>query len=83
MSPYALHDGDPLDLFRIKEFCDRIRSDYAKGDFFESLIQKHLLTNNHYLQMKYTADPTLSEKQEQEKVAKLSNLDKTLSKEEK
>jgi len=42
-----------------------------------------LLTNKHYMEMKYTADPALAEKELQETVAKLAHFDETLSKEEK
>ena len=36
--PYALHGGDPLSIFKINEFSQRIREDFEKGGFFESLI---------------------------------------------
>lgn len=45
MVPYALHGGNPLDMFRINEFSDRMREDYARGGFFEGLIDKHLIQN--------------------------------------
>jgi Zn-dependent M16 (insulinase) family peptidase len=49
MTPYSLHGGDPLDLFRINEFSNKIREDYNKGGLFEGLIEKHLTNNRHYL----------------------------------
>jgi len=49
MTPYTLHGGDPLDLFKINEYSNRIKKDFEKGDLFERLIEKHLLDNRHYL----------------------------------
>jgi len=69
MVPYALHGGDPLDLFRINEFSERIRADYAKGGFFESLIQKHMLENPEYLEMRYVADEEKAGREEEEEIA--------------
>ena len=64
MVPYCLHGGDPLDLFKISEFSDRIRNDYKKGNMFESLIEKYLLKNNHMLKLQHIPDKTEAEKQE-------------------
>lgn len=64
MTPYTLHGGDPLDLFKINEYSNRIKKDFEKGDLFERLIEKHLLDNRHYLQLMYTADPTKAERDE-------------------
>lgn len=64
MTPYTLHGGDPLDLFKINEFSNKIREDFNEGGFFESLIEKHLLNNQHYLQLMYTADPKMAAKEE-------------------
>jgi Zn-dependent M16 (insulinase) family peptidase len=36
--PYALHGGDPLTVFKINEFSQRIRDDFKKGKFFEGLV---------------------------------------------
>jgi len=83
MVPYALHGGDPLDLFRINEFSERIRDDYAKGGFFEGLIEKHMLSNPHYLEMRYTADDQLAAREEQNEVEHLQKLEDRLSEEEK
>jgi len=79
MVPFALHGGDPLDLFRISEFCDRLRDDYAKGGFFEALIEKHMLKNPHYLELKYVADPTIADKKEQAKLDQLKDLEQSLT----
>lgn len=34
MVPYALHGGDPLSLFKINEFSERIRAEFAAGGLF-------------------------------------------------
>ena len=49
MIPYALHGGDPLSLFKINEFSERIREDFQRGGLFENLVDKHLYKNRHYL----------------------------------
>ena len=79
MVPYALHEGDPLDLFKINEFSQRMREDYAKGGFFEGLVEKHLLNNKHYLKLLYTADPKKAQKEEDMKKNHLEQLEKALS----
>ena len=83
MVPHALHDGDPLSLFRINEFSARARDDFQRGGFLENLVDKHLLTNKHYLQLKYTPDSTKAATEEQQEKRKLSTLDAALSQSEK
>jgi presequence protease len=83
MTPYSLHGGDPLDLFRINEFSNKIREDFNKGDLFESLIEKHLLNNRHYLQLLYTADPKKADREEHVEKQHLTALEKALSREDK
>ena len=83
MVPYALHGGDPLDIFRINEFSERIRADYDNGGFFEGLIKKHLLTNPHYLELLYMPDPDLAAKEEQTETKQLRILEKALTLQEK
>jgi len=65
MVPYALHNGDPLSLFRINEYSQRIREDYKKGDLFQNLIKKHLLNNDHKLKLLFVPDMTVGPKEEQ------------------
>lgn len=71
MVPYALHGGDPLNLFRINEYSARIREDFEKGGLFEGLIEKHLAGNKHYLKMLYSPDSTKAEREEKEDKANL------------
>lgn len=62
--PYALHGGDPLTVFKINEFSQKLREDFASGGYFEGLIDKHLLQNRHYLRLLYTPDPKKDEREE-------------------
>lgn len=47
------------------------------------MVDKHLLSNKHYLQLKYTPDSTKAETEEQQDKQKLSSLDAALSQSEK
>lgn len=64
MVPFCLHGGDPLDVFKIGDFSERIRNDFSKGNMFESLIEKYLLKNNHMLKLQHIPDKTEAEKLE-------------------
>lgn len=79
MVPNALHEGDPLDAFKIDEYSDRIREDFAKGKLFEGLIDKHLTKNKHYLKMKYSPDDTKAEKDEAAEKASLEAITAALT----
>lgn len=82
MVPYALHGGDPLDMFKINEYSERIRNDFENG-VFEKLIAKHLLKNPHFLKLLYVPDSTKTEREEARVAAYLKKLEKSLSDEEK
>ena len=79
MVPYALHDGDPLDVFRIDEYSERIRADFAKGGLFEGLIEKHLTKNQHYLKFKYSPVDKKAERDEAAEKASLEALTASLT----
>ena len=79
MVPYALHDGDPLDMFKINEFSAQIREEYANGGLFEGLIEKHLTRNKHFLKMLYSPDETKADKEEAADKANLEALNAALS----
>jgi Zn-dependent M16 (insulinase) family peptidase len=83
MIPHAIHGGDPLCSFRINEFSERIRKDFEKGGLFENLVDKHLLSNPHYLKLRYTPDNSVAEKEEQEDKQKLSSIEAALTEPEK
>jgi len=79
----ALHGGDPLDVFKINEFSERIRADFESGELFEGLIKKHLFLNPHYLRMYYTPDPKKADREEAKEIQNLKALDSALSPSEK
>ena len=79
MVPYALHEGDPLDMFKINEYSARIREEFANGGLFEGLIEKHLTKNKHYLKMLYTPDDKKADKDEAADKANLEALNSALS----
>ena len=83
MVPYALHGGDPLVMFKINEFSDRIRADFEKGGLFEGLIEKHLSANDHHLKLFYKPDITKAEREEQAAKKTLTALQQALTDEEK
>lgn len=83
MVPYALHGGDPLSIFKINEYSQRIREDFKRGDLFQSLVRKHLLDNTHKLSLLAVPDPEVGPKEEQQEKQKLESLKKSLSEQEK
>lgn len=83
MVPYALHQGDPLDWFKINEYSTRIRKEFADGGLFEGLIEKHLTKNKHFLKMLYTPDEHKADKDEATDKANLDALNVALSEAEK
>jgi presequence protease len=64
MVPYALHGGDPLSLFKINEFSQRIRDDFKKGGLFQGLVEKYLINNTHKLSLTAVPDPEVGPKEE-------------------
>jgi Zn-dependent M16 (insulinase) family peptidase len=83
MVPYALHGGDPLSIFRINEYSARIREDFKKGGLFEGLVKKHLIGNNHKLNLLAVPDPEVGPKEEAAEKKRLEMLKKALSENEK
>ena len=83
MVPYALHNGDPLNMFKINEFSARIREEFGNGGLFEGLIEKHLVKNKHFLKLLYSPDPTKADREEAAEVASLDALNAALTEAEK
>jgi Zn-dependent M16 (insulinase) family peptidase len=75
--PYALHGGDPLKIFKINEFSQRIRENYRKGKFFEGMIQKHMGGNPHYLRLLYTPDKKKPKEMKRKTSSNFNNLKKS------
>jgi presequence protease len=83
MVPYALHGGDPLSIFKINEYSNRIREDFKKGDLFQGLVQKYLLNNTHKLSLLAVPDPEVGPKEEAAEKKRLETLKKALNDQEK
>ena len=83
MVPYLLHGGDPLSLFKINEYSQRIREDFKIGGLFEGLTQKYFLDNTHKLSLLAVPDTEVGPKEELAEKKKLDMLKKSLTEEEK
>ena len=79
MVPYALHGGDPLSIFKINDFSNRIREDFKKGEIFQNLVKKYLLNNTHKLNLVAVPDPEVGPKEEAAEKKRLETLKKALS----
>jgi len=79
MVPYALHGGDPLSIFKINDFSNRIREDFKKGEIFQNLVKKYLLNNTHKLSLVAVPDPEVGPKEEAAEKKRLETLKKALS----
>ena len=79
MVSQSLHGGDPLNLFKINEYSQRIRSDFKKGGLFEGLIDKHLNSNPHFLRLYYTPDDKKDAKEKALEAKQMEALAKALS----
>jgi Zn-dependent M16 (insulinase) family peptidase len=56
-----VHGADPIDAMQINQHIGRLRDELAKGDYFQDLIKRYFLTNNHRLTFVMTPDPHFSE----------------------
>ena len=83
MVPYVLHGGDPLSIFKINEYSQRIRDDFKKGGLFEGLVKKYLIDNTHKLTLLAIPDQTIGAKEEQAEKKRLEMLKKSLTEGEK
>ncbi|MFO7766424.1 MAG: insulinase family protein [Pelovirga sp.] len=59
-----LHDGDPLDVLNLSDQLKRLRKDVEQGGYFEGLIRKWLLDNDHRITLTLQPDVTLGEQQQ-------------------
>ena len=83
MVPYALHGGDPLVLFKINEYSQKIREEFKKGGLFEGLVQKYLINNTHKLSLTAVPDTSIGAKEEAAEKKRLELLKKNLTEQEK
>lgn len=61
-----LHGDDPLSPLRLDDTLQRLRTELAKGDFFESRIRRWLLDNPHRVTLTLFPDPELPQRQEEQ-----------------
>ena len=55
--PAMVYGGNPADFLRLNEKIARLRTELAKGGFFESKIREHFLDNQHRVTVVMTPDP--------------------------
>ena len=82
MISYTVHDEDPLVIFNLKEYLEKIRKDY-KEDLFKKLIKKYLLQNSHKVVMDFIPDTTIAEKDKLKESVLLKTISKNLTDEDK
>jgi len=61
-----LHGDDPLSSLRLDDNLQRLRTEMANGDFFESRIRRWLLENPHRVTLTLFPDPELPKRQEEQ-----------------
>lgn len=75
-----LHDHDPLQAMAYEHHLMQLKHKLAMGsDYFEYLIEEHLLNNNHCSVVKLVPDARLAEKRAQSERDKLEKIRKAMS----
>ncbi len=75
-----LHDHDPLEAMAYEHHLVQLKRKLAMGsDYFEYLIEEHLLKNSHCSVVKLLPDPSLAEKREREERTKLEAVRAAMS----
>lgn len=78
-----LHDGDPLESIRYEEPLAAIKEAFAADDgYFESIISKYILENEHRTTVILKPDTEMSKRLEEEERSKLAKIKASLSTEE-
>ena len=72
-----LHGAIPSESIALNEHLARLRADVAKGGFFEGLVQKHLIDNQHRLTFVMKPDAEYSSREQQEEESSLTQLRST------
>eukprot|EP00743_Colponemidia_sp_Colp-15_P009119 GILK01009947.1.p1 GENE.GILK01009947.1~~GILK01009947.1.p1 ORF type:complete len:1054 (+),score=218.44 GILK01009947.1:44-3205(+) len=83
MLPSWLHNGDVLIPLKINSLIDRLRSELAKGPYFENLIRSELLSNQHRVRFVMKPDETILEREGEEERKKLNQITSELSQQDK
>ncbi len=78
MGPW-IHGGDPLAALNFEENLEKLQQELDNGPFFENLIRRRLLANQHRVTLLLQPDTELGPKEEAEVRAKLDAIEKQLS----
>ncbi|MCG6981719.1 MAG: insulinase family protein, partial [Deltaproteobacteria bacterium] len=74
-----LYDSDPLSLLAFETPLARVKSQLsANPSLFESMIERHFLSNPHLVTLILEPDPTFSEKEEAEESERLAGIRSTM-----
>lgn len=74
MLSYTIHDGNPLDVFKLNEFLQKIRADY-KNNLFSKLIEKYFLSNPHKLVIQMLPDSLKAENDKMKEKIMLKSIE--------
>lgn len=78
MIPFNLHDGNPTDALKAKQYSKQLRADFKKG-IFEDLIEKYILNNQHKVVLKFTPEEGYMDKETAAEESVLKNLETLLT----
>ncbi|MCP4133611.1 MAG: peptidase M16 [bacterium] len=74
------HGGDPLKILRFDTDLNRLRSEMAKGSFFEKYIQKYFLDNPHRVLLTLVPDQQMENNELKRVSAELDRLRANMTK---
>lgn len=77
-----IHEGDPIRVLKLDSDLEAIRTQAAKGPFFERQIKRYLLENPHRVRLTLVPDPELADQREAGEQSRLTKIHSTLSPEE-
>ncbi len=78
MAPW-IHGGQVSEVLQFEKLLETIKSKIAKGDYFENLIKKHFLNNNHRTLLILSPDEKMQNRLDIEESEKLKKIKKSLS----
>ena len=74
-----LHTGDPTDALFINEKIERLREELKKGKYFESLIEKYFLKNQHKVTVIMRPDEEHAQKETQKELERIKEISSKLT----
>ena len=78
--PVWMHGGDPIEALAFESDLQAIKQAYAENlSYFESLIGKYLLQNNHRVTVTLAPDPTVKSQRDSDEQRRLDDYNATLS----